>query len=308
MFNRRETQHTLGEKGILGDEAVAELLGTIEQLRTEVGELRDRVDSQFTTIAAHAEHWFEGDPTNGWIITLLDVWCLADHPHLSDYQIAAWVPVDHLPAPPDVLRFFHNSGALPVAMSRFGEQMLMQAGLDPTYVPLTVDTSVYRPTFELSIDDTTITGRELFKIPTDAFVVGMVGRTESVLHEVAELMPRRGMVTLISDLYFDSEDLLSALNHFRHFGHDVLVFHVLEPVERNLNVDGSVRFRDLETGEEIITQAHEIRASFTAAVEAWIEELHQGCLTRDLDHHVLLTSTPLEQALWDYFIRRAQLF
>ena len=55
MFNRRETQHTLGERGILGDEGVAELLSTIEQLRAEVGELRDRVDSQFTTIAAHAE-------------------------------------------------------------------------------------------------------------------------------------------------------------------------------------------------------------------------------------------------------------
>ena len=55
MFNRRETHHTLGERGILGDEAVAELLSTVEQLRAEVTELRDRVDSQFTTIAAHAE-------------------------------------------------------------------------------------------------------------------------------------------------------------------------------------------------------------------------------------------------------------
>lgn len=55
MFARRETQHTLGERGILGDEAIAELLLTIEQLQAEVAELRSRVDSQFTTIAAHAE-------------------------------------------------------------------------------------------------------------------------------------------------------------------------------------------------------------------------------------------------------------
>lgn len=55
MFHRRETQHTLGERGILGDEAVAELLTTVEQLRTEVSDLKARVDSQFTTIAAHAE-------------------------------------------------------------------------------------------------------------------------------------------------------------------------------------------------------------------------------------------------------------
>lgn len=55
MFTRRETQHTLGERGILGDEAVAELLGKLEQLQHEVTQLKGRVDSQFTTIAAHAE-------------------------------------------------------------------------------------------------------------------------------------------------------------------------------------------------------------------------------------------------------------
>jgi uncharacterized protein (DUF58 family) len=132
--------------------------------------------------------------------------------------------------------------------------------------------------------------------------------TPDVLHEVAELMPRRGMVALISDLYFDVESLLAALNHFRHFGHDVLVFHVLDPLERRLAVDGAVRFRDLETGEEIVTQAHEIRASYEAAVEKWLDELHRGCLSRDLDHHVLLTDTPLERALWDYFIHRARLY
>lgn len=55
MFHRRETHHTLGEQGILGDEAAAELLTTVEQLRTEMAELKARVDSQFTTIAAHAE-------------------------------------------------------------------------------------------------------------------------------------------------------------------------------------------------------------------------------------------------------------
>jgi len=129
-----------------------------------------------------------------------------------------------------------------------------------------------------------------------------------VLHEVAELMPRRGMVALISDLFFDTDELLGAMNHFRHFGHDVLVFQILEPVERSLETEGTVRFRDLETGAEVMTQAHEIRASYTAAVESWIDQLHRGCLSRDLDHHVLLTNDPLERAMWDYFIRRAQLY
>lgn len=129
-----------------------------------------------------------------------------------------------------------------------------------------------------------------------------------VLHEVAELMPRRGLVTVISDFYFETEDLLSALAHFRHFGHDLLVFHVLDPVERRMDAEGAVRFRDLETREEVVTQAHEIRESFNAAVDSWIGELRKGCLTRDIDYHLLVTDTPLEQALLDYFVKRAQLF
>ena len=125
-------------------------------------------------IAAHADHWFDGDPSSGWIITLLDVWVFQHHPTLKDYQVVAWTPVDHLPTPPEVLGFFANTGAVPLAMSKFGEQMLMQGGLDPSYIPLTVDTTAYKPTFEVEIDGDLVSARQLFRLPHDAFVVGMV--------------------------------------------------------------------------------------------------------------------------------------
>lgn len=128
-------------------------------------------------LPAHAEHWFDGDPHGGWIIPLLDVWCLTTtlpvHP-LAKFNVAAWTPVDHFPVPPDVLRFFHQTGAHPIAMSRFGERLLTEAGLDPTYIPLAVDTKVYKPTFELKTGDTTVDARSYFNLPRDAFVVGMV--------------------------------------------------------------------------------------------------------------------------------------
>jgi uncharacterized protein (DUF58 family) len=129
-----------------------------------------------------------------------------------------------------------------------------------------------------------------------------------VLHEAAELMPRRGLVVLISDLYFETQDLLSALSHFRHFGHDVLVFHVLTPLERGLDVDGSVRFQDMETGEQITTQAHEIRSSFAQALTNWMDQLRRGCVGREVDYFPLQTDTPLERALHDYFVKRTHLY
>jgi uncharacterized protein (DUF58 family) len=135
-------------------------------------------------------------------------------------------------------------------------------------------------------------------------------RAESirVLHEVAEWMPRRGLVVVISDFYFDPQELLSSLDHFRHFGHDVLLFHILDPLEHRMNVDGNVRFLDLETGEQIETQAHEIRESYAAAIQDWLAQLHQGALARDIDHVCLVSDEPLEHALFDYFAKREHLF
>jgi uncharacterized protein (DUF58 family) len=127
-----------------------------------------------------------------------------------------------------------------------------------------------------------------------------------VLHEVAELMPRRGMVAVISDLFYEPAELFAGLDHLRYLGHDVLVFHVLDPLERRLPVEGAIRFHDLETGEELVTQAQDLRPAYEAAVAKWFEELDQGCRSRDLDRVALTTDEPLDRALYDYLARRAQ--
>ena len=126
-----------------------------------------------------------------------------------------------------------------------------------------------------------------------------------VLHEVAELMPRRGLVVLVSDLFFEPEELYSILDHLHFFGHDTLVFQVLDPLERRLPIGGSVRFQDLETGGELVTQADEIRPAYQAAVESWLAELDHGCQTREADRVVMTTDEPLVGALHNYLARRA---
>lgn len=55
MVGRRKTSRTLGEHGIFGDEEAAQLRADLDELRSAVTDLTDRVHAQFTTIAAHAE-------------------------------------------------------------------------------------------------------------------------------------------------------------------------------------------------------------------------------------------------------------
>jgi glycosyltransferase involved in cell wall biosynthesis len=66
-----------------------------------------------------------------------------------------------------VLKFFENTKALPVGMSRFGEGALRTAGLDPLYVPHGVDTTTLYPMDRAE-------ARSVLGLPHDNFVVGMV--------------------------------------------------------------------------------------------------------------------------------------
>lgn len=100
------------------------------------------------------------------VVTLMDVWVL-DPNVWAGLNLASWVPVDHEPAPAPVVGFFQNTGAVPIAMARFGERMLRDQGLDPLYVPHGVDVEAYRPHDRVKV-------RESVGVPRDAFIVGMV--------------------------------------------------------------------------------------------------------------------------------------
>jgi glycosyltransferase involved in cell wall biosynthesis len=111
-------------------------------------------------VSMHAQHWLE-DPDNGWVITLTDTFGLAPQV-FAEWRVVAWTPIDHTPIPPDVGAFLQQTGARPIAMSKFGERQLKDAGFDPWYAPLAIDPNDYKPTPTLAVAGLPEqTGREL---------------------------------------------------------------------------------------------------------------------------------------------------
>ena len=105
-----------------------------------------------------------------WSILLYDVWAYSSEGFTTWAQqsnLAAWTPVDHRPVPPAVAGWFHKTGAVPIAMSKFGRDQLDRVGLRPLYAPHGVDTTAYAPA------DDVADCRALFELPDDAFVVLM---------------------------------------------------------------------------------------------------------------------------------------
>lgn len=117
-----------------------------------------------TYLIDHARNYFDDDPRGGLLLTLLDVWVLA-HPVIAKMNAASWVPVDHNPVAPDVAKYFRESAAIPIAMSKFGQKELEE--FDPLYVPHGIDTEAFKPRDKADV-------RAELGIPKDAFLVGMV--------------------------------------------------------------------------------------------------------------------------------------
>jgi uncharacterized protein (DUF58 family) len=126
------------------------------------------------------------------------------------------------------------------------------------------------------------------------------------LHPAAELARLRGLVIIISDLMEDIETIVEGIEHLRFRRHDVVVFHILDPLERDLEIDGNVRFRDLETGEDVTVRTEGIRDEYLEATGRWRARLASECLERMVDHVDLTTADPLDAALVDYLVRRNQ--
>jgi glycosyltransferase involved in cell wall biosynthesis len=80
------------------------------------------------------------------LVTLMDAWVL-DPAKLAQAQmnVAHWMPIDCSPLSAMDRRVLREAGGAPVAMSRFGEAQLLEAGFDPYYAPHALDMSLWKP-------------------------------------------------------------------------------------------------------------------------------------------------------------------
>lgn len=130
---------------------------------------------------------------------------------------------------------------------------------------------------------------------------------ERALRDLAVRLRRRGLVILLSDLLVRTEETLTALKFLRHHGHEVLVFHLLDPGERELPRISEACFFDPETNDELLVSIPDIRIEYRAAVADALEEWQNNLRPCGIDYQVLETDQPLSSALRTYLRKRERL-
>lgn len=132
----------------------------------------------------------------------------------------------------------------------------------------------------------------------------MMGRA---FHELAERIHRRGLIIIFSDLLDNPDEILRGLKHFRHNHHQVIVFHILDPYERNFDFKRSAVFKDLETGETLPTQPWQIRGDYRQLVSRYIEKIKKQCREHCIDYMLMDTQEPYDRALLHYLLKRKKI-
>lgn len=133
------------------------------------------------------------------------------------------------------------------------------------------------------------------------------GSLAGPLLRMTERLRRRGIVAIISDLYDEPDAVAAAVKPLRFQGHDVVVFHVLDPSELEFPFDEAASFQDLESGDRMPIVPDALRDQYRALVRQHVETL--GRLFKDsrIDYTLLDTSVPLDYALFRYLSTRERL-
>lgn len=125
-----------------------------------------------------------------------------------------------------------------------------------------------------------------------------------IFHEVADRIPRRGIIVVLSDLFDDVGHLLSGLQHLRYKRHEVIVLHVMDGAEVDFPFQEATLFRGLEQMPELLTDPRSLRQSYLTELNRFVSHLQAGCRAQNIDYVQMRTDASLAVGLSAYLSQR----
>jgi len=133
------------------------------------------------------------------------------------------------------------------------------------------------------------------------------GETElgKVFHQLVPKIHRRGLLMILSDCFGDVTELMSALAHFRHAHHEVILFQIWDPDELEFPFKQWTRFDSLENeADKRLIDPVGRRAVYLENLAKFRQDLKEGCHRHRMDLVPVRTDQPYAEALAYYLARR----
>jgi len=126
------------------------------------------------------------------------------------------------------------------------------------------------------------------------------------LQRIVQIVRKRGLMVLLSDLLAPIDALEKNLASLTASGHEVLLFHLLDPAEVNLRFDRAALFLDSESNRELYIDPAAARSEYQRKLDAHTTEARGICDKLGISYHRMTTDRPLELALFDFLRSRMQ--
>ena len=130
------------------------------------------------------------------------------------------------------------------------------------------------------------------------------GKLTDALEKIGHITTRSGIVVIVSDCYEAPDELGRAVDALRMRGHDVVLFHVVDPAERDLPFEAPSTFEDAETGMLLPLRPDALRAKYKAMFGEHRDAVEKRVIASGADYVRLETDQPLDRALHFYLDRR----
>jgi len=127
------------------------------------------------------------------------------------------------------------------------------------------------------------------------------------LQRISEMINKRGLLVLISDLLAPVDELESHLAYLRASGQDLIVFQILDQAELNFSFENPSLFRDLESNRKFYVDPQAAQEEYQDRLQQHNRAVEASCQKLGIDYLLMPTDRPLEYALLDFLISRVRL-
>ncbi|MCI0459298.1 MAG: DUF58 domain-containing protein [Gemmataceae bacterium] len=128
------------------------------------------------------------------------------------------------------------------------------------------------------------------------------------LHQLAAMIRHKALVMVFSDLLTDPEPVLESLNHLRHRGNEVILFHILDEAEVHFPFEGVIEFEDVEVEQKLTLDARNMRADYLESLGEFQGLYREKCARANIDYVPMDTSVTFDRALMEYLLQRQKRF
>jgi len=123
---------------------------------------------------------------------------------------------------------------------------------------------------------------------------------------IHELVRKRCMIFLFSDLLAPVEELEKQIGYLSAAGHDLVIFQFLDHREIHFDFDKATHFRDTETGKDLYVDPANARKRYLEKFEAHQEAVRTMCARHRANYRLVSTSEPLDRVMFDFVQDRQQ--